>query len=287
MRKSFQVCLLSLALLIAAFGQGPKQLKPGFNLFTPEQDVQLGKEAAAQINKELPVVQNEALTSYVTRIASKVWTRPEAGKYPYSIRVVNDKSINAFALPGGPMFVHTGLILAADNEAQIAGVFAHEISHVALRHGTNQASKSSLLQLPAALAGGAVGNGSILGQLAQMGIGLGANSLLLKYSRGAEHDADLLGTRMMAGAGYDPIEMARFFEKLKGEGGTSKAMQFFSDHPDPGNRVKSVEEEIRYLRARPNASLGNPEELRKMQDVVRSLPEPPKRAVQQQKGQAR
>jgi predicted Zn-dependent protease len=201
--------------------------------------------------------------------------------------VVNDKSINAFALPGGPMFVHTGLIASADNEAQIAGVFAHEISHVALRHGTNQASKSSLLQLPAALAGGAVGNGSILGQLAQMGIGFGANSLLLRYSRNAERDADLMGTRMMAGAGYDPIEMARFFEKLKGEAGTAKGLQFFSDHPDPGNRVKAVEDEIRYLPTHPKASLGNAAELRRMQDVVRSLPEPPKRVVPQQQGQAR
>ena len=273
--------------MVAAFGQGPRQLQPGFNLFTPEQDIRLGKEAAAQIDKELPVVQNEALTRYVTGIASKIWTRPEAGKYPYSIKVVNDKTINAFALPGGPMFVNTGLILAADNEAQIAGVLAHEISHVALRHGTNQVSKSSLLQIPAALASSAVGDGSILGQLAQMGISFGANSLLLRYSRNAERDADLMGTRMLAGAGYDPVEMARFFEKLKGEAGSSKGMQFFSDHPDPGNRVKAVQDEIRYLPARPNASLGNATELRRMQAVVRSLPAPPKRAVQQQQGQAR
>ena len=105
-----------------------------------------------------------------------------ADEYPYSFKVVNDQSINAFALPGGPTFVNTGLIAAADNEAQLAGVMAHEISHVALRHGTNQASKANLIQLPAMLAGAVVGNGSMLGQLAQLGIGLGANSVLLKYS---------------------------------------------------------------------------------------------------------
>ena len=112
--------------------------------------------------------------------------------------------------PGGPTYVNTGLLKAVENEAQLAGVMAHEISHVALRHGTNQASKANLLQIPAALAGFALG-GSMLGQLAQAGVGLGLNGVLLKYSRDAESQADLLGAQMMAQAGWNPLEMSRFF----------------------------------------------------------------------------
>ena len=125
-------------------------------------------------------------------------------------------------------------------------MMAHEISHVALRHGTNQASKANLIQLPAMLAGAVVGNGSMLGQLAQLGIGLGANSVLLKYSRDAETHADMLGARMMAKAGYNPIEMARFFEKLEAQGGSS-GPQFLSSHPNPGNRMRAIQEEIQYM----------------------------------------
>ena len=138
----------------------------------------------------MPVVSDGQLQNYVERIGRKLVATGMAGDYPYSFKVVNDPSINAFALPGGPTFVNTGLLKSADNEAQVAGVMAHEISHVALRHGTNQASKANLIQLPAMLAGAVVGNGSMLGQLAQLGIGLGANSVLLKYSRNAESDAE-------------------------------------------------------------------------------------------------
>lgn len=144
------------------------------------------------------------------------------------------------------MFVNTGTVANADNEAQLAGVMAHEMAHVILRHGTNQVSKANLLQIPAALAGAVVGSGSMLGQLAQLGIGLGFNSVLLKYSRDAESQADALGARIMSAAGYNPLEMARFFEKLQGEGG-SRAPQFLSDHPNPGNRQQAIQAEIRTL----------------------------------------
>jgi hypothetical protein len=170
--------------------------------------------------------------------------------------------------------VNSGLIKAADNEAQLAGVLAHEISHVALRHGTHQASKANLVRLPAALAGAVLGqSGSMLGQLGQLGIGLGANSLLLRYSRDAESQADLLGAQIMSKAGYNPIEMARFFEKLEAQGGHN-GPQFLSDHPNPGNRVKAVSDEIRYLPQRSyDAQEGN---LARMKAIVAELPPPPK-----------
>ncbi len=282
-----RVVAVWLALLAAtAAAQGPRQLKPGWNLFSKEQDIQLGKEAAAQIEQQYTIVRDASLVNYVRRIGTKLASAPEAGGYPYTFQVVADNSINAFALPGGPAFVHTGLLAAADNEAQVAGVLAHEIAHVALRHGTNQASKANLIQLPAMIASGMLGkSGSMLGQLTQLGIGLGANSVLMKFSRTAESDADLLGTRLMAKAGYNPLEMARFFEKLEASGG-ARGPQLFSDHPNPGNRVKAVEAEIRYL-PKANYTNGDANEFARMQRLSAGVPAPKaKQAVSAQPGAA-
>lgn len=247
MRNVLLAAILSVAMAPGCAARKPGEpLRPGFNLYSREQDVQLGREASAQIRKQVRVVENRQLQNYISQLGQTLASQPEAGGYPYEFTLIHDDSINAFALPGGPIYVHTGLVRAADNEAQLVGVLAHEIAHVALRHGTSQASKAVLIQLPAAAAGAAVGQGSILAQLTQLGIGLGANSVLLKYSRDAENQADALGARLMAKARYNPIEMARFFEKLEASGG-SRAPQFLSSHPKPGNRVKNVEAEVRTI----------------------------------------
>ncbi|MFN8005741.1 MAG: M48 family metallopeptidase [Terriglobia bacterium] len=269
------LALIAAVLLLGQPLLAQHKLKPGFNLFSKEQDVQLGKEAATQVEKQMQVIKDPDLNNFINGITKRLIAVPEADaqSFQYSFKVVNEKSINAFALPGGPAFVHTGLITAADNEAQIAGVLAHEISHVALRHGTNQVSKANLLQIPAML-GGAIAGGSILGQLAQIGIGLGANSMLLKFSRNAERDADLLGAKIMASAGYDPMEMARFFEKLEAEGGPRSAFeQFLSDHPNPGNRVKAVEEEMQTFPKKTYLTDNN--QLPRMKQIIAKLPPPP------------
>ncbi len=238
-----------LALVVATgLAQAAREIRPGWNLFSPEQDVQLGQEAAKEIEQEVQVVNDKQLTNYIADIGKRLAANSQAPDYPYSFKVVADDSINAFALPGGPIYVHSGLITAADNEAQVAGVLAHEVGHVALRHSTHQISKARMWQIPLALASGALEkSGGILGTLGQMGIGFGANSLFMKYSRDAEKDADIVGARMMARTGYDPVEMARFFEKLQSEGGGGGMPQFFSDHPNPGNRVAYVTEEVREL----------------------------------------
>jgi beta-barrel assembly-enhancing protease len=222
-------------------------IRPGFNLFSKQQDVELGQEAAAEVRQKVTVVQNQFLQDYVQRVGKRLTAQPEATRWPFTFTVILDPSINAFALPGGAMFINTGAIAAADNEAQLAGVMGHEMSHVILRHGTNQASKARMFEIPAVLAGAVVGNGSLMGQLTQLGIGLGVNSVLLSYSRGAESEADALGSRLMSEAGYNPIELAHFFEKLQSAGGGSHTLQFLSDHPNPGNREKAIEEEIRSL----------------------------------------
>src|SRR5271165_736838 len=180
---------------VAALAQGPTKLKPGFNLFSKQQDIQLGQETAAEVRKQATIIRNPTLTAYVTAVGKRLMASQEAtaSGFPFTFEVIANPSINAFALPGGPMFINTGLLRAVDNEAQLAGVMGHEMSHVILRHGTNQASKANLIELPAMLAGQMAGSGGMMGQLTQLGIGLGTNSVLLKFSRTAESQADLMG----------------------------------------------------------------------------------------------
>lgn len=254
------------------WAQGPTQFHPGFNLFSKDQDVQLGKENADQVRKQMTVIKDPVLTAYVTRVGQRLVSAHEAQEsgFPFTFEVVADPSINAFALPGGPMFINTGLLRAVDNEAQLAGVMGHEMSHVILRHGTNQASKSKLIELPAILGSQMTGN-SMVGKLAQVGIGLGANSVLLKFSRTAESQADLMGSHLMAESGYDPNEMARFFEKLNTEGG-QRAPQFLSDHPNPENREKAIEDEVHRL---PQQDYGyQTGDFRRMKAAVAKIHEP-------------
>jgi predicted Zn-dependent protease len=243
-RTSLLAAILLASVLCPA--QGPTRFHPGFNLFSKEQDVQLGQESADEVRKKMVVIHDPFLTAYVNKVGKRLAASQEAqdSGFPFTFEVVADPSINAFALPGGPMFINTGLLKAVDNEAQLAGVMGHEMSHVILRHGTNQASKAKLIELPAIL-GGQMAGGSMLGQLASAGIGLGANSVLLKFSRTAESQADLMGSHIMAEAGYDPMQLANFFEKLNAEGG--RAPQFFSDHPNPDNREKAIAQEAQRL----------------------------------------
>jgi beta-barrel assembly-enhancing protease len=266
--------LAVLSLAISGLAKGPTKLKPGFNLFSKEQDIQLGQQTAAQVRKQMTVIHDPTLTAYVNAVGKRLMASPEAkaSGFPFTFEVIADPSINAFALPGGPMFINTGLLRAVDNEAELAGVMGHEMSHVILRHGTNQASKANLIELPAVLAGQMAGSDSMMGQLAQLGIGLGANSVLLKFSRTAESQADLMGSHLMAEAGYDPIEMARFFDKLNAQG-VDKAPEFLSDHPNPGNREKAIEQEAARL---PQHNYGyETGKFQQMKKVIASIHEPP------------
>lgn len=245
--KAFLVLLTSCLAAGPAFARrAGDPLKPGFNFFSKEQDVQLGQENATEVRKQYEEVHDQFLQDYIRRVGDRLAAAPEArdSGFHFTFTLLNVREVNAFALPGGPMFIFTGLFTATENEAQLAGVMAHEMSHVILRHGTHEASKANLVKLPLALAGAATGS-SILGQVADMGLGLAANSFILKFSRDAESEADALGSHLMSEAGYNPIEMARFFEQLSAKGG--QGPQFLSDHPNPGNRERAIEAEIRTL----------------------------------------
>ena len=138
-----------LLLTVTCAARKPGQpIQPGFNLFSKEQDIQLGRETAAQVLREVEVIDNPAVQEYVRNLGRRLAATPEAGGYPYSFTVVNNPTINAFALPGGPVFVHSGLIAAADNEAQLAGVLGHEISHVALDTRPTKHQKRTSFNFP-------------------------------------------------------------------------------------------------------------------------------------------
>jgi beta-barrel assembly-enhancing protease len=221
------------------------QLKPPWNMYSPQADIQVGKQNADYMAKRLPLCNDPKVDAYLTnlgmRLVSKLPTRGQT--YPWEFHCVNDKSINAFALPGGYVFVNRGAIEVADNESQLAAVMAHELSHVALRHGTAQASKAQLAQGAAGIFGGIFG-GSTGGALLTQGVALGAGGLLLKYSRTDETQADVMGTQVLYDTGYDPRAMAQFFEKLEAETKGKNPPQFLSDHPNPEHRLERVNEEI-------------------------------------------
>src|SRR6185312_4637946 len=218
MSRSARIPGIFATLLVAsALARKPGEpIRPGYNMFSKQQDIQLGQANAKQVREQYQAVNNQFLQDYVRRVGNRLAEQPEAREsgFEFSFTVLNVGEINAFALPGGPMFIYTGLLKACDNEAQLAGVMGHEMSHVILRHGTHEATKANFVQLPALLAGAVIGENSIAGKLANMGLGLGAKSVILKFSRDAESEADALGSHLMAAAGYNPIEMARFFEKL-------------------------------------------------------------------------
>jgi len=215
--------------------------KPGFNLFTPEQDVQLGRQSAQQIAQQVPLLQDEQIVGYVQNLGARLAEKAPGVDFPYQFNVIATRDINAFALPGGFIFVNAGVIAAAKNEGELAGVIAHEITHVALRHGTNQASKAYIAQKGLDIVGAITGGSDTdLGQVVGAIGGAGANALFLKFGRTAEQQADLEGARMMATAGYDPRDMASFFQTLQAKSGGQRVPEFLSDHPDPGNRVAAI-----------------------------------------------
>jgi Zn-dependent protease with chaperone function len=233
------------------------EIKPPKNRYTPEQDVKLGREGAAEVRRQFPVIEDEKIAGYLKALGDRLVAvaPPELNLpiYEYSFTPVNVKEINAFALPGGPMFVHRGMFDAAAAEGEVVGVMAHELAHVLLRHGTANASKAQnpwlqLGQLAGAIGGGLVGGqaGSAIAQGSQMGLG----AMLLRYSRDFEKQADLLGAQIMARAGYDPRELARMFETIekesKGSGG-SRNPQWMSSHPNPGNRTIYITREAELL----------------------------------------
>jgi beta-barrel assembly-enhancing protease len=229
----------------------PDLPNPGRTSVSREQQQQLGLQAASEVYKQMPVLSdNSSETQYIRGLGQRlVATIPSETSWPFEFHVIPQKEINAFALPGGEMFVNIGTITAADNEAQLAGVMAHEMAHVYMQHSAKQMQKAQLTQGLAGLAGAILGEkGGTFGTLAQAGVQVGAGMVMLKYSRSDEAQADAVGAIILYRAGYNPQALADFFKSLETQGGTGP--QFMSDHPNPGNREAAIQKEIQGWPAR-------------------------------------
>jgi predicted Zn-dependent protease len=184
------------------------------------------------------------MQAYVARLGAKVASQLPSQEFPFTFKIIVEDSVNAFALPGGPIYVHSALLRLTDNEAQLASVVAHEISHVVLHHSAKTISKAKAVELPLLLASGVLQRtNGLIQELGKMGVNLTANSFFMTYSRYAEREADLAGVHLLADAGYDPMQMAEFMESLA-QISQQRTIEFFSSHPRPENRRRYVEQEI-------------------------------------------
>lgn len=259
-RNKFTKSLISAAMVwaiavvpMAALAQ--TQVKMPKNRYKVEDDIKVGRDAAVQVEQQFPIVNDAETERYIQRVGENlvnaIPTQFRQPAFDYTFKVVNASDINAFALPGGPMYVNRGMIEAAKNEGEMVGVMAHEISHVALRHATAQATKQSSWKNQLGTLGMILGGAVLGGQTgAQLGM-LGAQIWQTRYSREYETQSDVLGSQIMARAGYDPRDLANMFQTIAQSGG-SRGPEFLSTHPDPGNRYQNINREAQMLEVSSN-----------------------------------
>jgi predicted Zn-dependent protease len=230
---------------------GNRDVGKGINFYSIEKEIALGKQMAQEVERQAKIVDDPIIAEYVNRVGQNLVRNSDA-KVPFTIKVIDSEEINAFALPGGFFFVNTGVLMNADNEAEMAGVMAHEIAHVAARHGTRQASRGEIAQVasiaPMIVLGGWAGYGAYqaMGLLVPMGF--------LKFNRNFESEADQLGLQYIYKAGYDPTAFVDFFEKVQSMEKTKPGTmsKLFSSHPPTDDRIKKSQETIqKYLKEKP------------------------------------
>lgn len=260
------VAVLAMPLSLAA----QTKIKYHSNKYSVQQDVTLGRQAAQEAEQQFPVLRDEESRAYVERVGRRLVSAiPSEFQHPefqYYFKIINASDINAFALPGGPMYVNRGMIDAARTEGEMAGVMAHEISHVALRHGTAQATKQQKYSILSGIAGiaGTILGGPGLGQLAQAPFAV----YFLKFSREYETEADILGAQIMARAGYDPRDLGQMFQTIERQGGGGGG--FLSDHPSAKDRYTRINQEAQYLRI--ENPVRDTQEFARVQERLRSHP---------------
>jgi hypothetical protein len=273
-RSTVTVALLT-ALCASPLG-AQTRIQPPSNKYAPSDDVKLGREAAAEVERQLPLLRDEQVSTYVERLGDRlveaIPPNLQHSEFRYSFKVVDVKEINAFALPGGPMYVNRGMLGAAHTEGEVAGVMAHELAHVALRHGTAQAAKAQKYQIgqvAGAILGAVIGGraGAVVARGSELGIGIS----FLRFGREYEKQADLLGAQIMARAGYNPVDMANMFRTIEQQSGGG-GPEFLSDHPNPGNRVEYITAEARSITV--SDPVRDTVEFSRTQSHLRSLPPP-------------
>lgn len=226
---------------------GNRDVGKGINFYSLEKEIALGKQLAQEVERQAKVIDDPIIAEYVSRLGQNLVRNSDA-KVPFTIKVLDTEEVNAFALPGGFFFVNSGLILKADSESELAGVMAHEIAHVAARHGTRQATRGEIAQIGMIAASIALPYGWT-GYAIQQGMGMAIPLGFLQFSRGMEREADFLGLQYLYKSGYDPTSFVDFFEKIqsmekKKPGSVSKV---FSTHPMTDDRIKAAQEEIQKI----------------------------------------
>ena len=256
MKRPRWLLVVALAFAAQAYGQGapsgPVFPSPGKAGMSKDKQKALGMQAATEVYQKMPILPDDSPeTQYIRHLGRKLAnTIPPENAWPFEFHVIPQKDINAFALPGGQMFVNVGTILAAKNEAELAGVMGHEMAHVYMQHSAKQQDKAQQTSVIAGLAsvllGQTIGSkgGGLVGQLGNMGIQMGAQGLMMKHSRSDESQADAVGTIVLYKAGYNPQGMVDFFATMGAASGGKAPAQFFSSHPNPENRQQAIAKEI-------------------------------------------
>jgi predicted Zn-dependent protease len=245
-RNRLKLSVLAALALVAAGSTTAVSL----SLISVRQEVEIGQQAQAQVRAQTPEVRDAAVTNYVRSLGRRLAAQADGPQYPYSFSVANYREINAFALPGGPVWVNRGAIEAAQNESQLAGVIAHEIAHIANRHAAEQLTKGLVANVGLGVLNvflrGESGAGA---DVARVGAGMAANLTMLKFSRNDEREADEKGLVYMARAGYDPRSMAEFMRILRERQGRDpgSVQTFFSSHPAPGERFERLDSQAASL----------------------------------------
>lgn len=218
------------------------------SLISVNDEIALGRQAQQEVRRQVPELRDSLVDSYVTSLGRRLAAHADGPRYPYSFDVANYREVNAFALPGGPVWIHRGAIDAAESESQLAGVLAHEIAHIANRHSAGQLTKGTMANVGLGLLGAFLGN-STGSRVAQLGAGIAAQATMMKFGRDAEREADLKGLTYMKQAGYDPRGMVEFLQVLRARQGRdpSAVEVFFASHPAPGERVRRLEQEANRL----------------------------------------
>ncbi|MBO0727297.1 MAG: M48 family metalloprotease [Blastocatellia bacterium] len=250
---------------------GQSDARRRFNLLTPKQEIEIGRQSAVAVEKRLPLLSDAGVNEYIKRLGQGLVARAPGERYPYSFKIANVSGINAFAFPGGPIYITRGVIAAARSEGELAGALAHEIAHVALRHGACQASNAYLAQAGLGAMGGFAGGDATTNIVAAVG-GAGFNVVFLKYSREAEAEAAALGAQILMRAGYDPREMTAFFQAL-GRGERAEASQlrtFLDDHPN--NWADWAEDRVARVSGRPRAPQISSGDFQRIQTRIAELP---------------
>jgi len=271
------VCLAALMLAALPLNSssqiGRTDQGQSFNLFSPQQEMEIGRLSAAAVEKQLPPALDAKVDEYISLLGRILILRAPGERYPYSFKIANVSEVNAFAFPGGPIYVTRGAIEAARSEGELAGVLAHEIAHVALRHGASQASKAYLAQAGLCALGGLAGDVAVTDVIGAIG-GFGFNTTFLKYNLEAESEADALAARIMTRAGYDPREMTSFFRTLhrRARGDVSKLQTFLGDHPSPESRIEQMDREAARPQPHPQMPQGAAGDFSLIQSYVSGLP---------------